>query len=123
MQVLYMRSRRILAGILAVTLGVFAVMTLVRDPQVVGVIVGIVGIVVAALLVLVVIRSGTHLRLDVSAFLSGAICLGACQGTLGRKLSAAGYMVVPAVVIAVCCATVAVMVQAEIDSQRTRDRL
>ena len=111
MQVMYMRSRRILAGILAVTLGVFAVMTLVRDPQIPGVIVGIVGIVVAALLVLVVIRPGTHLR------------LGACQGTLGRKLSAAGYMVVPAVVIAVCCATVAVMVQAEIDSQRTRDRL
>ncbi|MGK2309989.1 hypothetical protein [Cutibacterium sp. V947] len=123
MQVLYMRSRRILAGVLAVALSVCAVMTLVRDPQVVGVVVGIVGIVVAALLVLVAVLPGIRLRRDTSAFLSGAICLGACQGTLGRTLSAAGYMVVPAVVVAICCATVAVMVQAEIDSQSTKDRL
>ncbi|WCC80188.1 hypothetical protein O6R08_01120 [Cutibacterium equinum] len=123
MQVLYMRSRRILAGILAVALGVCAVMTLAKDPHVVDVTVGIVGIIVAVLLAVVAVLPGTRLRLDISAFLSAAICLGACQGTLGRKLSAAGAMVIPAGVIAVCCATVAVMVQADIDSQRTRDRL
>ena len=95
MQTLYMRSRRILAGILAVALSVCAVMTLARDPHVVDV---IVGIIVAVLLVAVVILPGTRLRLDISTFLSAWVCLGACRGTLGRKLSAAGSMVIPAIV-------------------------
>ncbi len=117
----YRTIRRPVAAVLVVVLGATAAVGLVTGPGT-GVVAHLIVGGAAALLLAVAVLPRARLRLDVVAFLLGALALGIGWGSVEpRGAGVIGYLLM--IAVAIGAATVALVGHAETAAQRTRDRL
>lgn len=127
MQTVYASSRRIVAVLLSAVLVIFAVLTALRALDAGGavdaatIVVTAAALVAGALLVAVAVRSTPQFGLDVLAFLVAALAIGVSWGAGALEPGILIYL--PALVVAVAFATMALMLRTEAGAALTKDRL
>lgn len=121
MQNLYVKTRRIVAILLAVALVVFAVLALVSGRSTGALVSAIVAAIAVLLLVFAIVPSTVRVKRDATAYFLAASAIAVAWGA--SPLSGAVLTYLPALVVAVGYATVAVTLGAKESAAHTRDRL
>lgn len=122
MQTIYASTRRLIAALLIVALVVYGVVSALRGFDTTAlVVIGSVGVASILLLVAVVTRSRPRFGLDMLAFLATGLAVAVSWGSASIE---PGFLVfLPALVVAVAFATMALMLRTEAGAVVTSDRL
>ena len=127
MQTLYASSRRMVASLLIAVLTVYALLTVLRDLDTSGaldtgaIVVIATAVLAAALLAVVAAQSAPRFGFDMVAFLLAAIAVAVSWGAAALE---PGFLIyLPAVIVAIAFATMALMLRTEAGAAVTKDRL